>query len=287
MRFISNFRNTAVFLVVSMLLFTACHRQSSNNPGLSADDNGGYASDASRIEFANDDAISLADVAGTTFNGADMRTSRTTYIGNCAIVGVDSVSTPGMTTVSIYFGDTDCVCQDGRKRKGNIYITYSGHYTDAGQLHVITFSNYNVNDNQLSGSITTMRVDTTVTGDWYYKVQVNDTLNVSQYPLNSQMTAEEANLERKWVSGYASSDRTLGVFSISGIATLTRGNGDAFTLNIATPLQIALNCNFIESGVIDVSSVAGSRTLDYGTGACDQYANLYIGVNTYQIGLVQ
>jgi hypothetical protein len=282
----SKFRNGAFFMAISMLLLTACHQQQ-DNPSLNSDDNGGYASDASRIEWATDDVISIADAAGTTNNGAFMRTTHTTYIGDCANVAVDTISDPVIHTLSIYFGDTDCVCLDGRKRKGSIFISFSGRYTDAAQLHTITFYNYYVNDNQLSGTLTTMRVDTTVTGDWYYKVQVNDTLNVSQYPLNSQMTAWEGNLERKWVSGFTTGDRGDDVFSISGGATLVRPNGNVFSCAIATPLQVALNCNFVESGVIDVSSVAGARRLDYGSGTCDQNANLYIGVTSYAIGIVQ
>jgi len=285
MRCNSNFRNGAVLLAVSMLLFTACHR--SDNPPLSADDNGGYASDASRIEFATDDAISIADAAGATFNGAFMRTTHTTYMGVCATVGYDTSATDVTHTLSIYFGNTDCVCLDGRKRQGYINVTYTGEYSDSGQQHIISFDNYYVNDNQLSGTIVTMRVDTTVTGDWYYKVQVNDTLNVSQYPLNSQITAWEGNLERRWITGFTTGDRGDDAFSISGSATLTRGNGDVFTFAIATPLQVALNCNFVESGVVDVSSVAGARRLDYGTGNCDQYANLYIGTTPYAITLAQ
>ena len=277
----------ALILVISMLLFNACH-QSAVNPSLSADDNGGYASDASRLEFATDDAISLADAAGATYNSAFMRNangSRTTYIGHCASVGVDTNDNPH--TLSINFGDTDCVCLDGRKRRGYIWVTYSGNYTDASQMHTISFDNYFVDNNQLGGTIQTWRVDTTVTGNWYYNVQVNDTMTVSNGGSQNLTSVWQGNLERRWIRGYDSSDRTSEVFFISGAATLTRANGNVFTMAIATPLQVTIGCNFIESGVIDVSSPAGSRRLDYGTGGCDQNANLYIGLTSYSIGLVQ
>ena len=80
------------------------------------------------------------------------------------------------------------------------------------------------------------------------------------------------------------------IFSISGNATITRANGHFFACDIATPLKAALNCDYIESGVVNVNGYTGvntQRVLNYGAGNCDNIAQLNIGALVYQITLQQ
>jgi hypothetical protein len=268
-------------IAFSALLFTACRKPEDKDSNyLSNDDDRiGYASDASRIEFANNDVISLADQAGTLYNAEFIRQSTST----CATVAVDTFSTPH--TLIIRFGETDCLCADGRKRRGSIIIQYNGHYLDTNQVHTITYNKYYLDGNQLTGWVKTTRVDTTVTGNWYYKVQVNDSLNMNPDPLKSQYIVWSGNLLRRWVAGDKTNNRDDDYFSISGMATLTRPNGHVFNFNIATPLQFGTSCNFAQSGVVNVTGFTGNRVLNYGTGTCDNAAQLNIGVNIYQLTL--
>jgi len=282
MHCIINFRKGAFYVAIAMLMFTACHPAA--NTGLTNDDdNGGYASDASRIELVNNDVISIADAAGTLYNGGAMRTTQTTSaFGTCALVGSDTTITPHQLTIR--FGDQDCVCLDGKARRGTIIVYYSGEYTDTDQIHTITFSNYYINDNQVTGGIYTSRVDTTVTGNWYYRETVNDTLNMSINSLQSQYIIWTGNLVRKWITGYATpADRSDDAFSISGSATLTRPSGHQFRFDITAPLQINLNCSYTEAGVVNVTGVAGARILNYGSANCDPNAQISIYPHVYNI----
>lgn len=264
----------ALLVTISVLFFAACQKGNDNNLN-NGDDQGGYASDASRIEWVTDDVISIADAAGQVYNGV--------YMGTCCTVGTDTFDNPH--TLVIRFGSDDCVCADGRKRSGAIIVSYYGHYSDTNSMHTITFDNYYINDNQLTGSIKTTRVDTTIVGNWYYRVSVNDSLNMTPYPQNSQYVVWTGNLIRKWVTGFDSPNRIDEIFSVSGSAMLTRPNMHTFNFDIATPLQFALGCNYCESGIVNVSSYLGGRVLNYGTGACDHYAQLSIGVHVYQLTL--
>jgi hypothetical protein len=284
----SNFKKGAFFIVVSMLLFNAACTPSSSSALSNPDDNAGYASDASRIERATDDAISIADAAGSVYNGANIRATATT-LGTCAYAGTDTTTLYPVKTLTIRFGDKDCVCLDGRPRRGTIIVYYEGEYTDTAQIHTITFDNYYINDNQLTGTIKTTRKDTTITGNWYYKVLVNDSLNMSPDPLNSQYVVWTGTLVHKWVSGYTTPDRNDDAFSISGSATLTRPNGHTFSCNIATPLQVNINCDYVESGIIDVTGyLSPMRVLNYGpTTNCDNQAQLNIANNVYNISLIK
>ena len=275
MHCISKFRNGVFFIAISMLFITSC--KPSPNGLKDGDDNGGYASDASKIELINNDVISMADIAGTYYTSD--------YIGGAGVtVATDTISVPH--TLIIRFGPTDVTCLDGKKRSGSIIIKYSGEYSDTTQLHTVTFDNYTINDQVLNGQVQYTRVDTTVAGNWYYKVKVAETLEVDPQD-QSQIITWNGSLVRRWVQGYSTGDRSDDIFSISGSANLTRANGHLFGFNIATPLQFALGCDYAESGVVDVAGYEGGRILNYGSGGCDPNAQLTIDLSTYNIVLTQ
>ena len=272
----------ALFIIFSLFLFTACKKHDSN-PISDVDDNGGYASDVSKMEWLSNDAISIADAAGNYYNGVYMRTTNT--FGNCAVISPDTLHSPHI--IIIRFGDVNCQCLDGRNRRGSIIISYDSIYQHKDQLHTITFDHYYVNDVQLGGSVKVTRIDTTVVGNWYYNVKVDESLTTA----SNQIIYWQGSLIRKWVRGYNTGDRSDNVFSISGNATITRANGHKFSVDISTPLQFALNCDYCESGVIDVSTYTGLRQVDYSvssgseTGSCDNVAKLNISGHIYPLTL--
>jgi len=265
-------------IAMCTLLFTSCVREK-KSVLTDVDDNGGYASDLSRIELYNDDAISIADAAGFNYNRD--------FIGaeGCATVAVDTLLDPVNRTLIIRFNN--CNGSDGRARKGAIIVKYTGKYADSGKVKTISFDNYWVNGTQMTGTIKYIRVDTTIVGNWYYKITVNDSLNMSQDPLKSQWVVWKGALVRKWVTGYTTLTRQDDVFSISGDGTLTRPNLHQFTCNIGTPLQFAIDCDYCESGVVNVSAYTGMRVLSYGLGDCDNLAQLNIGQQPYSLRMTK
>jgi hypothetical protein len=277
------FRKFTLLIASSILIFSSCKKNTTDDNYLKDDDDRtGYASDASRIEFANNDVISLADQAGTLFNAEYIRSATDKSV----TVSTDTFSTPRV--LIIRFGSADVVCSDGRKRRGSIIISYNGRYLDTNQVHTITYNDYHLDGNRISGWVKMTRVDTTVVGDWYYKVQVNDSMNMNaQDPLNSKFVVWSGNLMRKWVGGALTNNRSDDYFSVSGNATLTRPSGHVFNFNIATPLQFTTSCNYAQSGVVNVTGYTGSRVLNYGNGNCDNAAQLNIGVHVYQLTLTK
>jgi len=281
-----------LFFALTVFLFAGCKKGTSNLL-TDSDDNGGYASDLSRIELYTDDAISLCDVAGTYFNGQYMRTTTDSAnpFGSCATVSYDTTSGPNNVLI-IRFGSTPCVCLDGRTRSGDIVVTYSGEYSDSLQTHTITFNNYFINGIQLTGTILTTRIDTTVVGNWYYQVNVLDTLvSPTSSSTPNGYTIWNATLVRQWITGFTTASRADDIFSISGWGMLYRADFHNYEMAIATPLQVAMGCNFIESGVVNVSGYDGNRILNYGNGTCDNQAQLNITdttngtVHVYQLTL--
>lgn len=274
---------SVLFMVAGLLLAVSCRRGTTDDNYLrDEDDRTGYASDGSRIEFANEDIIALADQAGILYNAEYIRKA-----GDKSVtVSVDTMSSPRV--LIIRFGNKDVECADGRNRRGSIVISYPGHYLDTGTVHNISFNDYYLNGNRMSGYMKVTRKDTTVTGDWYYTVLVNDSMNINpEDKVNSKFVIWSGNLIRRVVGGQLTHDRSDDYFSVAGTGTLTRPSGHVFNFNIGTPLQFATNCDFAESGVVNVTGYTGNRVLNYGTGNCDNAAQLNVDVHVYQLTLTK
>jgi hypothetical protein len=280
----SIFKSGLLLVAATTLMMVACKKTNDNTSSSSlttADDNGGYASDAAKLETTNNDVISIADVAGTTNSGSTLRTTGTT-LSPCATVTNDTTVTPHVLTIN--FGTTDCICADYKNRRGEIIVTYTGHYKDSGSTHTITYNNYFVNDNQVMGSKTVQNMGTNGSGQVYYTVTVNDSMVIG----TDSVITWTGSRTRTWLEGYSTPERSDDVYQVTGTTTLKRANGHTFTLDITSPLYIALSCPYIESGIINItgSTLAVTRTLNYGTaGSCDDEAQLTIGSHTYNITL--
>lgn len=284
MTFKTLLRNGAFIIAASLLTLAACRKgttTTNTTPALtSADDKGGYASDGAKLEQNNNDVISISDVAAAT-GSTNLRTT-STY----PIVTNDTSVTPHVLTID--FGTVGVTGWDSKTRKGQIIVTYTGHYKDSGSSHTITTSNYFVNSNQVIAHKTVTNEGTNLSGQVWYNVTVNDSVIL---PGDSVITWN-GNRTRTWYAGYATPVRSDDVYLIGGSTTLTRANGHVFTFAISAtdPLKVAMNCDFIESGTVTISSTSftgGPRTLDYGYGGggCDDLAQLTIGTHTYVITL--
>jgi len=288
MSYKSILKTGAFIIAASVITLAACKKNDSNNntPALTnADDNGGYASDAAKLESTSNDVISISDEAASS-GAANLRTTSV-----CATVTNDTAVTPHVLTIN--FGSTDCLCADGKYRKGEIIVTYTGHYKDSLSTHTISYDGYYVNDNKVSGSKTVTNQGTNTSGQVWYTVAVNDSITLT----TDSVITWTAHRTRTWLDGYSTVLRSDDVYSIadqSGYSTLlTRANGHVFTISITSPLTVAQDCDFIEAGTLDISSstfTGGDRILNYsyslGTaGSCDDLAQLTIGSHTYVVTL--
>ncbi len=279
-------RNGALLIVACLLTFTACRRNKDNTtPALTtADDKGGYASDAAQLDRNSNDVISISDAAGST-GGSNLRTTATT-IGSCATVTNDTVSVPHKLTID--FGTTGCTCLDLRTRSGKIIVYYSGHYKDSASTHTITTNNYFVDGYQVIVHKTVTNNGRNTSGQYWYTVTVNDSIIIAP----DSIISWNGSRTRTWYAGYSTPDRTDDVYLIGGTTTVTRANGHVFNFTISStaPLKVALACRWIEDGTVTISSstfTGGDRILNYGYGGggCDDMAQVTIGTHTYNITL--
>ena len=111
---------------------------------------------------------------------------------------------------------------------------------------------------------------------------------------NASVTTDEGVISwnstrtRKWILGQNTTWPIWSddVYLISGSASGTNAKGNSFDVVITNDLRIELNCRWIVSGTLEITPEDGdTRTLDYGSGNCDDQATLTIKNKTYDITL--
>jgi len=285
MSYKSLLKNGAIIIVASIFTLTACKRNkdaTTTTPALTnADDNGGYASDAAKLDNNANDAMSISDAAVTT-GASNLRITSGYPTVTRTTSGTDTI-------VIVDFGPTNHLCLDGKERKGQLIVTYSGRYKDSGSSHTITTNDYFVDDNQVILHKTVTNEGTVGVGQVTYNVTVNDSIIISG---TDSVIYWTGNRTRTWDSGYSTPIWSDDVYLIGGTTILHRANGNVFTFTISTtdPLRVAVGCKYIESGTVVISGTSftgGDRTLDYGYGGggCDARAQVTIGTHTYDIYL--
>ncbi|MBP6624907.1 MAG: hypothetical protein KA198_07030 [Chitinophagaceae bacterium] len=256
------------------LIFNACRKTTS-----SKDNDTETAKDNALGDFVYSDALNIADDASTVNSGDNLGSYKTS--SNCAVVTHDTLSTP--KTITVDFGPVNCLCNDGRNRRGKILVSYTGKYRDAGHLHTITFDNYFVNDNQVLGSKSVTNMGLNTSGQTYFNIVVNG-LIIRATTLDSVIW--NSNRTRTWTQGESTMTRADDVYDITGNGSGQRANGTAYTMTITQALVRAVACSWIQSGKIDLQPANRPlRQIDFGTGGCDNQATVTINNVTYNITL--
>lgn len=260
-------------------LFTGCKKDEDSNANET-----GSAIDNSFAQGIYDDVSNMSDQAASYGNLTTYKLGgEASVLSQCATVTIDTTISPRQITID--FGTSNCLCLDGRYRRGKILVSYLGGYRDSGSAHTITFDGYNVNDYQVQGTKTVTNKGTNSSGNLWFTVNVNGTITS---PGGNTMTWNSQR-EREWVSGENTIfDWTDDVYEITGTASGQSFAGVAFTATITDPLVIALNCRWIKDGILEFSpSGVQTRVIDYGylNGNCDKLAQVTIGSQSWIVEL--
>jgi len=262
----------------ALLSSSACRRTSDAD-----NEDTGYATDNALVERTYSDVQNIADEAadGNNLSTYRMTGGSASPLSGCAAITRDTLSQPHKLTID--FGSSNCLCADGNYRRGQIIVTYTGRYRDPNHQHDINFNNYFVNDNEVTGTKTVLRVADDAAGHPVYNITVNGKIILA----NSAGSITHTSMKtRTWVAGYSTPARADDEYDITGNGSITRANGKVFSYAITTPLHVAVTCRWVESGVVQITPQgASARTLDYGNGTCDAQANYTVNGKTYSINL--
>jgi len=241
-----------------------------------------YVKDA-QVEDTFDELGRIADEA---WSGASAGLKSTGNIhfnfAPCATVTIDTVSMPHVMTID--FGDENCLCRDGKYRRGQIIVTFTGRYREPGTVRTHTLSNYYVNNNYVQGNSVITNMGFNDDEHIYFTIVAEGSVTFAE---GEGTISWESDRVRTWVEGYA----TIGIWAddvylIEGTASITHLNGNTTTREIIIPLRRELSCHHFVSGSVEITPTNRPvSTLDYGDGNCDNIATVTINGNTFTIRL--
>jgi hypothetical protein len=197
--------------------------------------------------------------------------------GTCPAVTVDTLATPHSLTLD--FGTVNCTGADGKARRGKIIVTWTGRYRQSGTVITHTFDNFYQNDNKIEGTKTVTNMGLNNAGHMYFTVVIS---NAKITRANGKIISWTSTRTREWIQGENTLSVADDIYSLTGSASGTDGNGNAFSVTITKALTIDFSCVYhLTSGTIDITPAGkATRTIDYGNGACDDDATLTVGTKT-------
>ncbi|MCB9233026.1 MAG: hypothetical protein H6581_15320 [Bacteroidia bacterium] len=193
------------------------------------------------------------------------------YCPNSTIV----VTQPsGKTVMTIDFG-SGSVCLDGRLRSGKLVCTFDGKWGQEGTQVTIVPQSYNVDNWAVYFTKTITRLPRNGNGNQEFEVVVDDATltNVNgTIHWNTQYIVE-------WIAGedtpFVATDNE---YLIDGTADGVARSNLPFSAVTTTPLRVKLDCSHIKAGILTITPQNfPERSLDYGTGDCDNQALFKVG----------
>lgn len=271
----------ATVTIIFSSVLTSCKKDTTEEK----DSDTAAAVDQSLASTTVNDMTSISDEAAKTFSVSNYKTSESNAVlSSCATISFDTLASA--KTVTVNFGTTNCLCNDGRYRKGSLILTYTGKYKDSLTVITVTPQNYFVNDNQVTGSKTITNKGHNAAHHLVYEVNAN----IQIIKANSGGTITWQSIrQREITAGESTKIWTDDIYSITGNASGTTSNGNSFTSVITSPLirNMSISCrkHFIQGKLEHTPGGKATRYIDFGTGVCDDQATVTINGTTYTFTL--
>jgi hypothetical protein len=245
---------TLIITIVILASFSSCKK---DNPVVIGDVSCAYYQSIAERTFI--DVITMVDEAGFM----------DTVSYGCASISIDTASNPD--TLFIDFGSSDCLCTDGLLRKGMIKVAFDGFYSDSLTPHVITFDGYALQDNKVFGSLISTNLYFGTNNKFTFDLEINGQIITSSNDTINIL----AEYTREWAEGLSTSYFSDNVYRISGESSFTGPGELIWNSSIIETLRFEDSCmlHYPVSGVVEITPNGGYvKTVDYGSGSCDQQA---------------
>ena len=201
------------------------------------------------------------------------------HFGDCVTVTLDTTVMSRVMTID--FGEVNCLCRDGKYRRGQIIVTFNGRYFQPGTVITHGFNDFYVNDNHVEGLKTLTNNGHNDAGFMWFSIIVDGQITLIE---NGNVINWSADKTKTWIEGNGTPRRNDDVYLIEGSGTSSNSNGSGFTRLITNPLRRELSCRWIVSGTVEITPVNRPiRVLDYGDGSCDSLATVTVNGETITI----
>lgn len=228
------------------------------------------------------DVSNISDEASTgSVTSYKLGNNLGSLMSTCATVSLDTNVSPKILTID--FGPTDCLCNDGNYRRGKIIVSFTGAYADPGHTHTISFDQYFVNLNQITGTKTVVNNGLNSAGHPSFAVTVNGSVILDASYGGGTIT-QTSTRTREWIEGFNTTLWSDDVYLISGTASGTSSKGQAYSMSTTTALRKEIGFKHFVSGILVYSRSGKSDiTIDYGSGARDNIATVTIKGYSFNI----
>lgn len=266
-----------VMLVGSTIVFTSCKKDSESTAVDTSS-----ASDETLADRIYENVSNISDEA-YALKSSNLKSTETNrlFLGDCAVITLDTLAFP--LTMTIDFGEENCLCDDGHYRRGQIQVSFTGRYRAEGTVITHGFNNYFVDDNRVEGTKVVTNMGLNTDSHFVYQIEVVGVIFLANtddsFSWNSSRT-------REWVEGADTYTLWDDVYLISGNSEGVRADGETWQRITLEPLRKELGCRHIVSGIIEITPAERPiRTLDYGSGDCDNVATVTVNGVIYTIML--
>ena len=258
------------------LTFTSCRKDEDPAGDTSASSDDAYA------ESIYDNVSNIGDeayaVSSNTLKSVEITRN---YLSDCVEISLDTVSIPHALIID--FGEENCLCNDGKYRRGIIIVSFTGHFWRPGTVLTYEFDNYHVNDNRVEGTKVITNMGFNDEDNMYYSFEV---IGVIYLANNGGTISWNSSMEVEWIEGIDTFILRDDVYLISGEADGIRANGYTWEREIINPLRKEIGCKHFVSGTVEMRPEGlAIRLLDYGNGECDNIATVIIDGVVYTIML--
>ncbi|MFY0674184.1 MAG: hypothetical protein JXQ87_12325 [Bacteroidia bacterium] len=200
-----------------------------------------------------------------------------TKLPECATVTESGDDFPKTTVIE--FGD-DCQDKHGRTRTGKVVIVQTDNMKNIGAKRTVTFEHFGMNERTIKGIKILENSGENLNGNLVFKRTV--TINGSGEKGNFERVSEN---EIEWLQGFDTEDCYDNIISISGSSTSYKDEEEMGSRTILKPIIRDFECEHPLSGTVEMDGKRGAATIDFGDGACDQYATLTTNEGTKEIDL--
>lgn len=185
--------------------------------------------------------------------------------------------------IIIDFGE-GCEDRRGNIKTGKILITISDTMVNEGATRTVTYENYTVRGNEISGSRTVVNKGKNEDGNWIIESQSEMSINRVE---DGVVINRSSIATREWLTGFETPEKSDDSFRITGSGSISQDGSSAYSRQILVPLFVDRSCRYILSGQVALTNSEGTLLIDYGDGTCDNTATVTKGGVTEEIDLTR
>jgi hypothetical protein len=199
------------------------------------------------------------------------------HIDSCAVVTVSSETFPKEITIE-YAGT--CNEHHGHIMKGKIIIDISDSLTVPGSVETITYQDFYIDSMKVDLNAEITNIGKNADGNWVIRKEYDQTIT------RGDLVCVRQNKEtQEWKSGFETRDKSDNVYYLTGSGSVSINDTATYIKTITTPLLFDASCDYISSGVVELTKNGSTAIIDYGDGTCDNKATVTIDGTTEEINL--